>query len=372
MFIDNSDQRDYETQQTAFLISQEIASNWAAIVFFPLRPETFHTSIRSGGALSGYHAKAFTINPPRIDRVLEKRIIFAIHIARGDIPIVSLHNTNVILTNLEDILNIILDNLGKNHRRDIPEAIENLSGGNVRLALDILKTFLGSGHVNTEKIIRIYRETGEYTIPLHEFIRAIIYGDQVYYDPQRSRVANMFDLSNNDPKEHFLMPIALDQLARWGESDQKDGYIDNTRFYNHLQGMGYTADQIDSCLIRAQNYKLIDFSSRKSPVDFSNSPPSLRATAIGIYHARKLINKFAYIDAMIVDTPILNNSTKWSEEFLDVSDVTDRLSRAEHFCDYLDEQWTEVSLAADPFEWNRSSALIRRDIQHVRSKINHR
>ena len=65
IFIDNADQRDEETQQQAFLISQEIAEHWRPItVYVSLRPETFYRSQKIG-ALSGYHPKAFTIAPPQ-------------------------------------------------------------------------------------------------------------------------------------------------------------------------------------------------------------------------------------------------------------------------------------------------------------------
>lgn len=76
IFIDNCDQREYDDQQKAFLVSQEISEHWNVTVFMTLRPETFHKSLKSG-ALTGYHPKAFTISPPRLDEVLEKRLIFA-------------------------------------------------------------------------------------------------------------------------------------------------------------------------------------------------------------------------------------------------------------------------------------------------------
>ncbi|HEY7419111.1 MAG TPA: AAA family ATPase, partial [Ktedonobacteraceae bacterium] len=79
IFLDNADQRDDNTQQTTFLIAQEMADRWPATVFVALRPETFHRSMRLG-ALSGYHPKAFTISPPRIDRVIEKRLQFGLKI----------------------------------------------------------------------------------------------------------------------------------------------------------------------------------------------------------------------------------------------------------------------------------------------------
>ena len=52
-----------------------------------------------------------------------------------------------------------------------------MSAGNVRLALDLVRQFFGSGHINTQKILDIYHRSGGYRIPLHEFLRAIIYDD---------------------------------------------------------------------------------------------------------------------------------------------------------------------------------------------------
>ncbi len=67
-------------------------------------------------------------------------------------------------------------------RDDLIELIDNVSGGNVRVALDQVKAFMGSGHIDTEKIVRVYEEAGSYLVPLHEFLRAILFGDAKYYD----------------------------------------------------------------------------------------------------------------------------------------------------------------------------------------------
>lgn len=192
IFIDNCDQRDDETQQTAFLIAQEFAEHWPATVFLTLRPETFHRSMKSG-ALSGYHPKAFTISPPRVDEVIEKRLLFAQKITRGEIP---LRNINITTTfsKLDSLLQVLLISF----KNDIYliEFVDNLIYGNVRQAIELVKNFLGSGHVDTNKIIKIFDETGSYLIPLHEFLRAVIYGDTNHYDPQTSLIVNLFDVQD--------------------------------------------------------------------------------------------------------------------------------------------------------------------------------
>ena len=53
-------------------------------MFVTLRPETFHRS-QQMGALSGYHPKAFSVSPPRVDLVLERRLAFALKLTRGEI-----------------------------------------------------------------------------------------------------------------------------------------------------------------------------------------------------------------------------------------------------------------------------------------------
>lgn len=71
--LDNADQRDFDTQQRAFVISQELAKEWNSLVFISVRPQTFFKS-KSSGALTAYPHKVFTIAPPRIDQVLDKRL----------------------------------------------------------------------------------------------------------------------------------------------------------------------------------------------------------------------------------------------------------------------------------------------------------
>ena len=203
MILDNSDQRDESIQQQVFLISQEIAKHWSTAVFVTLRPETFHRS-QQIGARSGYHPKAFSVSPPRVDIVLEKRLSFALKLTRGEIPIQSLpEGMGVRLSSLESVICSFLKSLKSN--KELSECIDNISGGNIRLALDLVRGFFGSGHVDTPKIVKIQRDEEKgYTVPLHEFLRAVIFGDNLYYDSSRSPTANLFDISSNDLKNIFF------------------------------------------------------------------------------------------------------------------------------------------------------------------------
>ena len=350
VFLDNADQRDERTQDQAFLIAQELAENWPMMVFLALRPETFYRS-KKIGALTGYHAKAFTIAPPRIDLVIRKRLEFAFKIATGEIPVHSLERVGLRLENLPVIIRVLVESFDSNDK--LMESIENVASGNVRLALDLIKAFIGSGHVDTRKILDCVAEQGGYIVPLHEFLRSVMYGDSEYYDPSTSPVANLFDISTLDGKEHFLLPLAIGILRSATGPDVKDGFVETYKVYERLQGMGFTPDQIDSAIARGYEKKLIETSARRLPEPGQLMPPCLRATPTGAYHIERLAGEFSYLDAVLVDTPILDEALR--PLIGDVKAFNQRLDRAEAFVRYLDRHWSNVGAEAAGYNWRTAS-----------------
>jgi hypothetical protein len=364
--LDNADQRSDDIQQQAFLIAQELAAHWPATVFVALRPETYFRSLKIG-ALSGYHPKAFTISPPRIDHVIDKRLNFALKITSGEIPLQAINvAVQVQLTKLDSIIRIFLDSLRYN--RALEEFIDNIAGGNVRLALDLIKGFFGSGHVDTQKIIDIYDESGRYYVPLHEFLRAVIYGDAKFYEPDRSPVANLFDVSYVDPKEHFLLPSVIGLLGSSNNPSVEEGFIETSKIYEHLQALGFTPEQIDAAFIRGHNKKLIETGARRIPQPGQIMPQTIRATTVGLYHIGRLSHQFSYFDAIIVDTPVFDPAVR--SLIRDVSYIEQRIERVEIFRQYLDNQWASFSntRAEVAYNWSIASANLKSEIEYIKSR----
>jgi len=254
-FLDNADQRTEDIQQQVFIIGQSMSSNWPATVFLALRPETFQRS-KQFGSLSAYHLKAFTIAPPRIDEVLTKRLKFGLEITSGNIPSSALPRQ--VTVNFEKVgafLSIVLQSIERSY--EILECVDNLSGGNVRLALEFVRRLIGSGHIDTRKILEIYNKTGRYFIRLHEFLRSVIYGDAIYYDPSSSPLDNLFMIESLDKKEHFISLIMLKYVARQGAVSSNYGFVDMPSIYDFLQSLGFMIDQIDICISRIWRKKLV-------------------------------------------------------------------------------------------------------------------
>ena len=367
VFLDNADQRPDTVQDAAFLIAQEMASHWPTLVYVTLRPETFHRSAQTG-VLTGYHPKAFTIAPPRTERVIETRLQFAIELAQEDLPVPTLQrNQGTRLLQLRRVLQSFLASIRKNN--ELLECIDNIAGGNMRVALNLVKDFFGSGHVDTQEIVEKTTDNDPYIVSVHQFLRAAIFGDAVYYDPNRSPVANLYDISTVDPREHFLLPLLLGLLRNSSHDKGTHGFVEIDSLYESLQSVGYTPDQIDFALVRAFRKKLVETPAGQNPDVKSKTPRSYRITTIGLYHVDRLSRMFTYFDAMTVVTPILDDDMV--SRIRDVDGILERIERGKAFRGYLDQQWqTGEQLEREAnwktvFDWKATSKALERDMERI-------
>ena len=364
IFLDNADQRTEKTQEAAFLIAQELAAHWPVTVFVALRPETFHRSQRMG-ALSGYHSRAFTIEPPRVDLVVRRRLVFARRFTTGKYSLEGYPNVSIQAKSLDMLIAAFIRSMDEND--DLIKAIDNMSAGNVRIGLDWVRQFFGSGHIDTEKIIGILKDSGRYRVPLHEFLRAVIYGDNRYYDASRSPVTNLFSVSRIDQREHFLVPVCLTVIRR---TSGNDGWLDTTLLFDHVQSFGFVPEQINTALQNCTERGLIETSGRQPFVRGLNHPKALRIRTSGVYHLEYLLVLFVYMDAVVVDTPILDKT--WRLQLQTADTIKSRLDRAELFLTYLDASWSQCTADNTGFDWAAKSGKCRSDIQRIRRRMDRR
>ncbi|CAI1139852.1 hypothetical protein [Serratia ficaria] len=370
--IDNADQRDFETQQNAFVISQELAKNWSSVVFISVRPQTFFKS-KSSGALTAYPHKVFTISPPRIDLVLEKRLQFALEMSEGKIPLENAEFVRINISNLSLFIKVLLESLRRN--KSLGEFIENITGGNVRQALSFITGFIGSPNVEAEKIISTYEKEGRYAIPVHEFSKQALLGEFSHFDPNTSLAMNIFDISIADESEHFLVPIILALLSDKNDIQDRDGFCDTKKIISEMQTLGFIPSQTENALRRSTNKKLIETSQRFTFDEdetglIGNMPDKFRVTSIGQYHLKRWISDFAYLDAMLFDTPIfnsevINNMRSSCESF----NIEDRFKRTTSFKEYLSNAWVRLVNKPNYFDMNESLKMGDPSFENVKYVI---
>lgn len=358
VILDNIDQRPKEFQERVFLIGQSLAETWPGTVFISLRPTTFFES-RSSGSLAAYQPRMFTIAPARTDQVILKRLLFArTKIDEASVENVFPHGLSIDSSDLSAYMDVLIRAFETND--ELKELIDNLSGGNLRTALMFLYAFVGSGYVSTKRVLEVADRGGLYSVPMHEFLRAIIFGDHEHFQPNASAICNLFDVSENDGREHFLLASVLAHVQRLGESAGRDGFVPLDEIYDFTQGLGFSQEQTGKQLERALAKRLLESSSGES-----NSAPC-RVTTNGSYTYRNLIQRFVYVDAMIVDTPIIDAGFR--RQIQNVTTIFDRLDRACIFREYLDNEWKRFEAGANDlsFRWDVASEALRRDINDAR------
>ncbi len=359
IFLDNVDQRDFDFQEQVFIISVTLAQDWPVITFVALRPDTFARS-KISGSLSAYQPRVFTIDPPRVDKVIQKRLQYALDtlIQTGNLPSFP-RGISLTSENLENYISMMLSAFEK--ADDIVSFIDNMSNGNLRKALDFIVSFVGSGHVDSVKIFNAINEQGSYTLPIHEFVRAVIFQDNEYYNPNNSKIYNLFDISTNDPHEHFLSSIFLSYIERMGGISGHEGFVMISDVFLHLQNLGYSEKQIlfilqktlAKDLIKTPNTQNIDLDGR------------IRIQSAGAYTYKKLVTSFTYIDAIITDTPIIIQ--EYRERISIADSIDERVNRAKVFIEYLDKCWYGRNDGI--YDWSIISQQLKRDLIRINSKV---
>jgi GTPase SAR1 family protein len=355
LVIDNADQRDFKTQQDAFLIAQELAATRNLIVFVSLRPSTFYVS-KTTGTLAAYQNKLLTISPPPADEVVVRRLTFALRVAEGKVAPAALDGIRVNLDSMASFLRTVLRSVRDNEQ--IRQFLSNITGGNTRAVIELITSFCGSPNVDARKIVDIERETGRYLVPLHEFTKHALLGEYSYYNTYSSLVAmNIYDVSVPDPREHFLAPLIVGYLGSNLGIRDNDGFVLGSAIAHEMVKLSYSEEQVKFCLRRLASKRLIEtpyMHYKEVAVEDSVSPMGFhyRATSIGLYHIRYWGGSFAFLDAMSIDTPIFDERARDAVVAEAASlDIARRFKKAIAFQDYLVNRWLLANIEPGYFDF---------------------
>ncbi len=158
-------------------------------------------------------------------------------------------------------------------------------------------------------------------------------------------------------------------LSRVGRSGRDEGYVPIEEILRSAQAFGFQPAQLDYAVQRMLGGSLADPYPRQSPAREGPSEPvtHLRLTTIGAYAVDRLVPTFSYLDAMIVDTPIV--LMPYREQIGDVRTIGERLARTELFVNYLDEAWSLLEGSEFPFLWPGVSAQVKEQLNQIRARV---
>ena len=276
--------------------------------------------------------------------------------AEGRLPVEMLTGVELHLTKIALFLKALLYSLTNN--QELVELLGHITGGNVRQVIELVTKFIGSPNVDADKIIGIMEQEGQYTVPVHEFSKHALLGEYSHYSPDSSLAMNIFDVRFPDRREHFLSPMLVAYLHHDGPHRNREGFVTSSQIEEEMQSWGFTVPQIENALRRATNKKLIETTERITFEEdmtglVGDMPMAFRVTTIGAYHLLRWAPSFAYLDAMVFDTPIFDSKrTEAMQHALNSLDIKDRYDRACEFRSYLSESWAMADLSPAYFDWS--------------------
>lgn len=346
LFIDNVDQLSPEYQASIFLLAQRITRTIGSLTVIAMREESYYAASVQR-SFTAYKNRKFHIASPRFLDVVRHRIEYAqgmVRSAKNGISDDSIVEKPEDKDDVYDLMTIVSESMTAN--RNIIRFIEPICFGNMRSALEMFVTFLTSGASDVGKMLRIYRRDGNYSIPIHEFVKSIMLGARKYYKEEQSPILNVFDCGVQKNASHFTALRILNLLFSYKlqASTEGQGYVEITKVLNYFEDIFDNNEDCIRTLNRLLRSKLVEINTRSH--ESIEGASHVRVTSAGWYYYRYLVRSFCYLDLVLQDTPF--NDVNVAEHLRDSVYQVDNLSdREEEKLQRMETRFERVSLFLD-------------------------
>jgi len=345
LVIDNVDQhrsKSLNYHELAFLEANNLTKSLRIMTILTLREESFYTS-KTTGVFNAYYVNKYLIRAPDFITL----VLFRLDYVLANLNLSDPEFRKLVKTNLEfghrmviirDFLKIVRDSIQKTTTRGISAFMKNISGENMRMALELFANFLISGNTKIDEMLTAYKNSGSYQIAYHQFLRSIALGEYRYYSQEHSQVMNVFDFNSEYSNSHFLclkiLSYAKDHMNN--DSEIGRGYVSINMVRGLAADVHINTRAVEDSLLRLARFGLIVLDTR-SPETLDDAS-FFKITECGAYYSDVLINRFAYTDLLVSDTPIADIDLVTDlRNVIHFSGLTSRFDRTRRFIRYLHE-----------------------------------
>lgn len=305
LVIDNVDQiEDQRIQEDIFLEGLAIARDCGLNLVLAMRDATYVKN-RSSAAFDAFTLDAIYIDPPNIESVISKRFTIAEQLLKGkSFDITTDQGLKINVRDASTVVEMVRSSvLGT----DVGQIIEVAATGDVRMALQMTKQFLQFGYSTSYRSYQAFKQRGSYKFPVHEAIRAIMFGNQSIYRDEFSPIMNPFDAKTGRSESQFLRLYILSALVSAAGTKSFQG-IEISEIVSALEKLGFSS----RTTIKIVN-DLIHFRTcfSRSHQEITTDSIIIPARLAG-YIVRELISKLIFIETTLYDTFIYDD-VFWSD-----------------------------------------------------------
>lgn len=341
--VDNTDQYVTEIQDFCFTSAQEIASQLGCVVLISMREERFYDS-KIHGVLDAFQNSGFHISSPKPSEVFRKRLEFTKEILnnakkRGEL--INIVDESFI-RDCKTYLSILSREFG-NDTSPLNSFLTACAHGDIRLSLDLFRSFSLSGYTNVEEMLT----AGIWNFKIHQVIKPVMIPTRYFYDESLSDIPNIYQIRSTRHGSHFTALRILRKLA-------KSVDISAPSYYSVAELKAYFVDTFNMLDDFERNLDVLlkhGFVEANNRLDaYSETVDSIKITNYGLYMFNELAHDFTYLDLICTDCGIFNEQTSnylteaAKTEFSlfikreRIERVQVRLKRVEEFIKYLNEE----------------------------------
>lgn len=341
--VDNTDQFSSENQDYCFSSAQEISSKLGCTVIISMREERFYNS-KIHGILDAFQNSGFHISSPRPSEVFRRRLDYTRSIISSPIKRVGILGDadSVFVFDSTTYLDILAREFS-DENSPLNRFLTACAHGDIRLSLDIFRSFLLSGYTNVEEMV----SSGSWKFQVHQVVKPVMIPNRYFYDENLSNISNIYQPRSNRHGSHFTGLRILRKLSK-GVDPTAPPYFSIAELRSYFAETFNMIDDFEGNVDMLLKHGFVESDNR---IDiFSDSVDSIKITSYGIYMLSDLAYYFSYLDLVCTDSGIFDEqvcnylSEAARKEFKlftkgeRVERVRLRLERVDKFISYLEAE----------------------------------
>lgn len=338
--IDNTDQYSSEIQDFCFASAQEISERLKCVTLISMREERFFDS-KIHGVLDAYQNSGFHISSPRPSEVFKKRLDYTVGILEkkaldGDeFDVMDDDFLRDSATYLK-----ILSREFSNDNSPLNNFLTACAHGDIRLSLDLFRSFSLSGYTNVDEMIA----NKTWNFQVHQVIKPVMTPNRYFYDESLSDIPNIYQLRSARHGSHFTALRILRKLAK-GVDPTSPSYFSTAELRAYFAETFSMQDDFEKNLDVLLRHGFIESDNRLDA--YSESVDRIKITNYGMYMLGDLAYYFTYLDLICTDCGVFDEQTsnylteaarteyKYFTQGERIERVRVRLERVEKFIEYI-------------------------------------